>query len=481
MTTGWPIGQSWFRVARDGDRGSLRGEQELHATDFARLISPWLVQETPLGVHLGLAIRQAIDNGQLTAGDQFPPERALATALHVSRPTVSSVVDDLRRSGLVVSRQGSGTWVAPSAGPTTQPVPFAERLHGTGYIDLAAAVAPDAGFLPPMRIETNDLLAVDPANGFAPLGIPALRAAVAERQRRWRPGTEPAQVVITSGAHQALALLISTLAPRGSRILVEDLTYGGLFDVIRSNGCVAVGLTRDADGPCPDSLRHHLEADEPSLVVLVASVHSPTGTIMTDERATELADILRRSSATVVVDETYADLEFEPSDRRLTAELGRDAIIVGSLSKSLWTGLRTGWIVAPEPVCEEILRQRWSMFDLGPSVPSQLFAVQAMAKLDTILAARVAHLQASAELLQAGLEEIEPTWETTRPSGGLALWVRTTGTDGQTYADAAAAQGVAVLPGSACRVGGGADEHLRLCFDRPPEVLAEALGRLAVR
>lgn len=452
---------------------------QMQGTDFLRLISPWMVNEAPLGVHIGLAIRQAIDNGLLAAGDQLPAERAMATALHVSRPTISSVVDDLRRSGLVVSRQGSGTWVAPSAGPRSQPVPFAELLHGTGLIDLAAAVAPDAGFLPQMKIETNDLLGVDPANGFAPLGIPTFRSAVAERQRRWRPDTEMSEVVVTSGAHQALALLVSTLAPRGSRILVEDLTYGGLFDLIRANGSIAVGLNHDADGPCPDSLRHHLKTDNPSLVVIVASVHSPTGTIMSDERAVELAKILRNSSATVVVDETYADLEFKASTRLLATELGRDAIIVGSLSKSLWTGLRTGWIVAKRSVCDQILRQRWSMFDLGPSVPSQLFAAQAMEQLETILARRKRHLRARAALLRRGLGEIEPAWEVTPPKGGLALWVKTSGTDGNEYAAAAADRGVAVLPGSACRVGGGPDDHIRLCFDRPPEVLTEALDRMS--
>ncbi|MEM7321966.1 MAG: PLP-dependent aminotransferase family protein [Actinomycetota bacterium] len=451
----------------------------MHATDFARRISPWLVQEAPLGVHIGLAIRQAINSGQLAAGDQLPPERAMAAELHVSRPTISAVVDDLRRSGLVVSRQGSGTWVAETAGPTAPPVPFAELLHGTGLIDLAAAVAPDAGFLPQMRIETTDFLAVDPASGFAPLGIPALRHAVAERQRRWRPDTTPAEVVVTSGAHQALALLVSTLAPRGSRVLVEDLTYGGLFDIIRTNGCVAVGMAADDDGPCPDSLRRRLERDEPSLVVIVASVHSPTGAVMTDERAADLATILRESPATVIVDETYADLSFGRADRALATALAPDAIVVGSLSKSLWTGLRTGWIVAPESVCENILRRRWSMFDLGPAVPSQLLAVQAMTRLDTILAGRIDHLRASAELLGTGLARLEPTWEVTPPQGGLALWVRTTGTDGRVLADAAADRGVAVLPGSACRVGGGPDDHVRLCFDRPPEVLTEALDRLA--
>lgn len=451
----------------------------MQATDFARIIAPWLTHDAPLGVHLGLAIRQAIDNGLLTAGDQLPPERAMATALHVSRPTISAVVDDLRRSGLVVSRQGSGTWVAPAAGPTSPPVPFAERVAGTGLIDLAAAVAPDAGFLPPMKIETNDLLGVDPANGFAPLGIPALRRAIAERQRTWRPETEAAEVVVTSGAHQALALLVSTVVPRGSRVLVEDVSYGGLFDLIRSHGAITVGLDRDDAGPCPDSLRHHLSVDEPALVVFVASVHSPTGTIMTDERAVELAEILRRSSATVAVDETYADLAFEPCRRMLTTSLGSQAVTVGSLSKSLWTGLRTGWIVAPQPICDQILRRRWSMFDLGPSVPSQLFAVQAMDQLETILDRRVRHLQGRAEMLRAGLADIEPTWRVTPPQGGPALWVETPGVDGQEYAVAAAARGVAVLPGSACRVGGGPDEHLRLCFDRPPEVLAEALERLS--
>ena len=147
----------------------------MDAADVARIVDPWL-QPTAgaVGAQLTLAIRQAITSGLLPSGARLPPERALAGALHVSRPTISAVMDNLRRAGLVESRQGSGTWVAPSAPSTFEPVPFAELVHRPSTIDLAGATSPDASMLPPIRIETADLLAIDPPNGLIPVGLASL-------------------------------------------------------------------------------------------------------------------------------------------------------------------------------------------------------------------------------------------------------------------------------------------------------------------
>ncbi len=452
----------------------------MEVAEFSRAIAPWLVADAaPVGAHLALALRQAIATGMLTPGDRLPPERALAAELNVSRPTISAVVDDLRRSGLLASRQGSGTWVAPGVDRSARPVPFAELVHQTGLIDLAAATAPDASLLPPMRVETNDLLAAEPANGLDPVGVWLLREQIAARARRITPDLAADNVVVTSGAHQALALLVATLVPRGSTVLVEETTYGGLVDLIRSHGAHPLGIERDEFGPTPDSLRTQLEIHAPALVVLIASVHSPSGTITPDHRAADLAAILAKSSVPTVIDETYAELEFTPSAQSLARSMGRGAIRVGSLSKTLWTGLGTGWLIAPPGVCDDVVSRRWSMFDLGPSVPSQLFALQAMATLDELVDARRRVLRTRCDVLVTALAHRCPDWKITPPEGGLALWAALPGRDSGEFAAAAARRGVATLPGSACRFDRSTDSNLRLCFDRPPDVLEAAVERLA--
>lgn len=446
---------------------------------FVEAITPWLTpSDGPLRAHLSLAIRQAVGTGHLVAGARLPPERTLARALNVSRPTISAVIDDLRASGLVESRQGSGSWISAAPRPAHPTVPFVELLQSNGSIDLAAATAPDASLLPPMRVDTADLLGAEPANGLTPLGMLGLRGMLAERHREWVPDVAADNVVITSGAHQALALLTATLAPRGSTVLVEEPTYGGLIDMIRANGCLPIAIERDDDGPIPESLEQRLVSTRPALTILVSSVHSPTGRVSPPGRDREVAAILEESSTRIVLDETYAALEFEPSGRMLSRLLAGRAIRVGSLSKAMWTGLRTGWIIADHDTCATIGRRRWEQFDLGPSIPAQLFAAQALAHDVDMLESRRAELAGKALWLTDALNDTFPSWSIDPVDGGLAMWV-SLDTDGREFADLAAERGVAVLPGEACRVDRAPTPHVRICFDRPHDVLEAAVERLA--
>lgn len=451
----------------------------MEADEFAHAIGPWTSADSPnLAAQLSVAVRHAIASGVLKPGQRLPAERSMAAALHVSRPTVSAVIDDLRQSGFVSSQQGSGSWIAKSLPKPPTPIPFNEHLSSHGLIDLAAAVAPDASLIPPFRIEAADVLAVDPANGLNPAGLFPLRSRIASRLQKWHSWVEPDGVMITSGAHQALALLIATLVPPGARVLVEDVTYGGLIDLIEANGGRPIPVPRDADGVCPDALAQLIALHSPALIVLVSSVHSPTGSISPDHRNVEIAHVLSATTGHVVIDETYADLEFSQSDRTLAGELGHRCILVGSLSKAAWLGLRTGWIATSPNLIHTITRERWSRFDLGESVPSQLVALQVLEGVDSTLDARRARLQSRADWLTGALDEKFPDWELTAVHGGLALWARLPGPDSTAFARQAADRGVAVLVGSACRADRGVDPHLRLCFDRPESVLEEAVDRL---
>ena len=446
--------------------------------EFVEAISAWIPEnDGPVRASLTVAIRQAIISGRLASGSRLPPERVLAKALHVSRPTVSGVIEDLRRGGFVSSRQGSGTWVSATSAPRDEPVPFVEMIQADGCIDLAAATASDASWLPPMRVETADLLMVDPSNGLIPQGLRQLRETVAQRAAAQVDGTTAANVITTSGAHQALALVVATIAPRGSTVLVEDTTFGGLVDIVLAAGCHPVGIPRDDDGPVPEVLTELIRRHNPSLVVLVSSVHSPTGTISSVDRCRELTNVLADAPTQVVLDETYADLEFTPSGRPLSVALGNDVIRVGSLSKTLWSGLRTGWIIAPIDTCLAIARRRWKQFDLGPSVASQLFALQALEGIEGRIAERCSALRGRYAWLRDALTEAFPDWQLTPVDGGLAMWVEVPG-DGAEFATHAAANGVAVLPGSACRADREPTPHIRICFDRPMEVLENAIERL---
>jgi len=447
--------------------------------EFVRAIDPWFEPgRRPVRAHLAFAIRQAMSVGLLEDGARLPPERALAQALHVSRPTISAVVDDLRSARLLTSRQGSGTWVSAPDQSTSAAVPFSELIHPTGVIDLAAATAPDPGLLPTIRIDTADLLRAEPANGLIPFGLAGLRVDLAEAGSAYLPRLEADNVVVTSGAHHALALVVTTLVNKGDVVLVEDTTYGGLFDILRSNGAKIVGIERDADGPVPSHLADLLKRHDPAMTILVSSVHSPTGLVSPDDRCDELADVLSGALGHVVLDESYAEIAFNGANYRLAAALGERAIHIGSLSKSMWAGLRTGWIFATGDLCRAVVHRRWSQFDLGPGVASQLFAREALRALPELMPKRRESLRQRSDWLGGALVSAFGGWSVVPARGGLAMWIDLGDHDGREYALAAAKSGVAVLPGSACQVGRTPSSHIRVCFDRPITVLQEAVGRL---
>jgi DNA-binding transcriptional MocR family regulator len=440
------------------------------AEQLASLLAGEPASAGGLSRRLALGLRHLIAGDVLASGTRLPPERELAKAVHVSRPTVTAALDELRALGLLESRRGSGTWVAERAARRS-PVPAMADVVLTGRgINLAAANPQDATHLGALRLDLGDLLAATPAHGVDPVGLPALRERLATRH-----GVRADDVIVTHGAQHALALVLGAFCRPGDRVVCEEHTYGGLLDLLDVARAQPVPVRRDAHGTDPDALERALRGSRPRLVYLTPSIHAPTGAATTAERRAELARVLDRHEATVIVDETLADLRCGP---RPPAFPAARTIAVESLSKSVWGGLRIGWIRAPGALREALLHQR-ARTDLGTSVPAQLLALALMERFDALLATRNAELREKAALLQQALTERLPDWPVELPDGGLCLWIRLPLDDAAGYVRAAGRAGVVVMPGTVARADRGPDPHIRVCFDRSPHLLEEAAVRMA--
>ena len=458
----------------------------MNADQLARLLSTdWsLARGTTAGagglaMRLALGLRHLIAGGLIAAGTRLPAERALAQAFHVSRPTVTAALDELRAVGLVESRQGSGTWIADrDPGPSTGPA-MAELVLTDHGINFAAATAPDAAHLGPLRVGLGDLLAGSPAHGYDPVGLPDLRARIAARLTRQGLGTQADEILVTNGAHHALALIVGALGRAGDRVIVEEHTYGGFLDLLEVTRALPVALPRDDEGPCPRALDRAIRRSQPRLVYLMASVHAPTGAGTTTDRRCELARVLDRHEALVIADETLADLHDGPRAPSLATLCSSACVLtVESLSKSVWGGLRIGCIRAPAAIRELLLHHR-ARVDLGTAIAAQHVALQIEARLDSLLAERNAELRGKAAHLQRQLATRLPTWSVPLPDGGLCLWARLPLDDTSAYVQAAAREGVVVMAGTVARADRGDDPHVRICFDRNHQILDEATARMA--
>ena len=438
-----------------------------------------------LSRRLAHRLRSVIRSGLLDPGTRLPPERSLAAALGVSRATVVAALDELRADGLVSSRHGSGTIVAEAAGRSTPAgLTFAETaLADHRAINLAVSAPADASVLGDLVLTVADLVSVDPAHGYAPDGLPSLRAALAARHTAAGLPTSPEGIHVTNGAQHALALILAAHCRPGDAVAVEDPTYVGLNDVAAALGLRLVPLPGDpAGGPDPDHLVRLCRSRRVRAAVLLPAVHSPTGRRLGPPARAALAGALDACPSLLVVeDNTLADLSFRagrpPSLARLCEAV--PVVSVETLSKITWGGLRIGWLRARPALLAPVTARRGAT-DIGSPIPSQVLAVGLLDRLDETIVARRAVLAGRAASLIRLLRTAVPDWSFPVPAGGLSLWVDI-GPDvtADRFAATALDHGVAVAPGSRACVARSGDHHLRLCFDRPEAELALAADRLA--
>lgn len=450
---------------------------------LADLLVGWAERGTgSLSERLAGALRAVIAAGLVEPGARLPAERALATSLSVSRATVTAALDELRADGTLRSRQGSGTVVAGADRPTTPGTRVASHFRaGQDGIDLATGNPPDASHLPPLELTVRDLVTDGEGPGTQPLGLPALRAALAERHSARGLVTQPEQIHVTAGAHQATSLALRCTGGRGAAIGVEETSYPGIFDVVDGFGGVLVPLERDRAGVRPESLERALVEDRVAAVYLQTGPHNPTGRVSPTSRIRALAEVLDRHRATVVDDIALDELTFDRSPRPRLAALCRTATVltVCSVSKVAWGGLRVGWMRGPAPLIEQTMHLRLG-FDLGAAVPSQLIVLRLLPELDGVAEQRRATLAGLVGRALDQLAEELPEWEVDPPQGGSVLWARTPLDDTGPLVQLAARHGVRVAPGSMASAHRGPDPHVRICVDRPWPLVEEGLRRLRV-
>ena len=446
---------------------------------------------------LARAIAAAVERGVLPRGARLPAERRLAAALAVSRGTVVAAYDELVAEGVVERRRGSGTYVL---GPDTLGLPpgregsaLVHRLvdrsrpaaASPAVVDLSLSVLGDAEGLPEVALTTADLRATVPDTGYTPWGLPGLRAALARHVTGWGLPTGAEEVVVTSGAQQALSAAAACWVRPGDLVAVDDPTYPGAIATFTAAGARLVPMATDGGGVRPDEVARAL-ARRPALVYLQSGPHSPTGAALAAGRRPAIADLVTAARVPLVEDAALADLAWHlgpgPGAVPPVAAWCGDAAValVGSLDKVLWGGLRVGFVRAPAPVALRFARVK-ATNDLGSSAVGQLLAERLLAAGGPeFLDARRAELRARYEALAGALRRRLPAWTWDEPAGGLSTWVRLPGGAAATaVAQVALRHGVAVATQAALSCSGAHPDRLRLSFSAGPADLVEGVARLA--
>jgi len=422
---------------------------------------------------LAMAIRDAVLDGKIRVTDQLPAERRLASQFGVSRGTVVAAFARLRAEGWLSTRHGSGSTVQIPASLRLRYEPLPAG-HAEGLIDLRRAMpaAPVDAYTAAAERALSRSPRLLLGDGEPGPGLLQLREQVAARLTGQGLPTGPDQVLITAGARAAMTLLTAYLRP--TTAVVESPAFYGILAIVRQPGRQLVPVAVSHGGWDADHLVAAFSRARGGVALLVPDFHNPTGVLMDAQARAHVAVLAARADVTVIANEIIRDLDL----REPTAPVPRirGAIIVGSLSKTIWAGLRIGWIRAPARLIRQLLLHPLCEVCSPPPI-EQLTACELLPELDGLLRQRTRELRSQRDHLAAALGQ-DGAWTFTLPSGGLWLWARLASTSGDALAAQAAAVGLAVLPGSKFSVDGTLASYLRVPFTAPPAILDNAIALL---
>jgi len=452
--------------------------------ELARLLGSW-EGSGPGYASLAAALRVLVLDGRLPLRARLPSERELAAVLGVSRTTTSAAYDLLRGEGYLESRRGSGSRIAlPTGGVADRELTLQPHSgDAEGAIDMAVAAMPAPGaMVDAVEGASRDLAGHLGGTGYDPFGLPSLRRAVAAQfDERGVPTTED-QVVVTSGAQHGLTLLLDVLLAPGDPALVESPSYPNALAAFRRAGARFVPAPIGPAGWDMEHLAAAFREQVPRVAYVLPDFQNPTGFLMADDDRRSLVDAAGRAGAHLVVDETFALLDLEPWRPRPRPMAAHDrdgrVITVGSMSKSFWGGLRVGWIRCSPPLVRRLARAR-AAIDLATPVLEQLVTERLLRVSGPVIDERRRLLSERRDALADALRHHLPAWRFAMPRGGLCLWAEMERPEAERLAEAAAAEGVHVVPGPTFSPDGTLDRHLRLPFTQPPDRLEEAVVRLA--
>jgi DNA-binding transcriptional MocR family regulator len=483
-------------INADVDPALVIGPQAL-----ADLLGRWPAADGALYRLLAARIGRLADTGELPAGVRLPPERTLAAALSVSRNTVALAYQVLRDEGMAASRQGSGTRLVPHrttpaavhrangffTGLLSVPPAFDLSVAAVDCAPQVAAVLHDPGAV----LSESERELVTSGTGYLPYGLPGLRAAIASMLTTFHGiPTTPDQVLVTTGAQQAVDLLLRCEVAPGHPVVTEDPTYPGVIDAVHRGGARPVGVPPGDMARLADAVTVH----RPALAYLIPTYQNPTGLVLPAAERHEIVALAgRHPDVTFVDDMTLAELPLgpdafagglrtEPQPPPLAALAPRlpNVVTVGSFSKTYWGGLRTGWVRAPEGIIARLAAAK-AAADLGsPPYQQALLAALIRSSHEEIVAQRAGWARQRYAAMSAALATFLPGWTWAAPAGGLTIWARRPGgADSGGFAQAALRHGIAVVPGRLLSVSAEPSPWLRVAFTLPPDDLVTAVKALA--
>ena len=381
---------------------------------------------------------------------------------------------------------------------------FARRTRGQGAAELNTILAgsppgvlslaggfPNPGTFPTaaldeivMRLVRDDAAV---ALQYAPVeGIPTVREYLADRVEQTqgrRPG--PAELMVTSGGMECIALACQSLLDPGDAVAVEAPTYLGALMAFARYEAEVHGIAMDEHGLVVEALEEQLSSGlRPKLLYVIPEYQNPTGRTMTLERRHALVELCRRHDVLIFEDVAYREISFDGGALPSLWSLGPDVVLqAGTFSKLFAPGVRLGWAAGPADVIVELAAAKQTTDQCAGALGQRLVEEYGRAghfeqRLPEACELYARHWRAIERAFRRCLPD-GCAWS--EPTGGFFTWLRLPdGLDAMELRAAAVEAGVAYVPGAPFYPGEGGRDEIRLAFSYLAEQeLETAVERLA--
>ncbi|QWW68830.1 PLP-dependent aminotransferase family protein [Rhizobium sp. WYJ-E13] len=425
-------------------------------------------------------IRQRIAGRSLTPGAKLPSIRSLSAALKVSASTVVDAYERLVAEGAILSRPGSGFYVASQTAPLSLADigPKLDRAVDPFWVSRQSLEAhesdlkPGCGWLPPawlpeeaIRRTLRSLSRADAASLSdygSPLGLKPLRQLIARRMAERGIEAPPDQIMLTESGTQAIDFLCRFLIEPGDTVLVDDPCYFNFHALLRAHRAKVVSVPYTPSGPDIELFAAALTEHRPRLYITNSAIHNPTGATLSPVTAHRLLKLAEQHGLTIIEDDIFADFEHTAAPR-LAAFDGLDRVIhIGSFSKTLSAAARCGFIAARPDWIEGLIDLKIATSFGGGRLSAELvlgvLSDGSYRKHTESLRGRLskALFDVSIRLKTLG---VRPWLE---PQAGMFLWCRLPdGLDAAVVARTALARNVVLAPGNAFSLSQSATGFMR--------------------
>lgn len=452
-----------------------------------------------------------IERGVLRPGEKIPSVRAMCARRRLSQSTVLQAYHHLEDRGLIQARPRSGYvvsawWNQLPAEPARVAAPRAstavevadlvfevmEATRERQVVPLGSAFPSPLLFPLPRLAQILGGVArrLDPWATVTdlPPGSPELRRQIARRYLAAGARVPLEEIVITSGAMEALNLCLAAVTQPGDTVAVESPAFYGCLQALERRGLRALEIpSQPRDGVDLDALEQALEKHPVRACWFMSSFQNPLGGCMPEDSRRRLVGLLAARGVPLIEDDVYGELYFGNEPPRPLKAYDEAGLVLhcGSFAKCLAPGYRVGW-AAPGRHARQVARLKF-----GATISSNVLAQETLARYlgeggyeHHLRRLRHALQAQQNRMLQAIAERFPAGTRVSRPRGGYFLWLELPEhVDALRLHAAAAAQGISIAPGPMFSAQRGFGNCIRLNCGHPwsaqIEQAVRSLGQLA--